>query len=206
MLLAWIAPRGIVAAATAGIFGPALVAAGHADAEMLLPITFGVIIATVLAHGLSIGSMARRLNLAAKGANGLLIVGASPWTGALARALKALEIDVMLVDGSYWRLKDVRMAGIDVYYDGSINIVGYSHSALTILATFVSTAWGTSTTVIPTCGSSSTWKIVNNPAYSFATKEVGAFILGLSGVGLLYELAYFDGTTWTAGAKTPISA
>jgi CPA1 family monovalent cation:H+ antiporter len=116
ILLAWIAPRGIVAAATAGIFGPALVAAGHADAEKLLPITFGVIIATVLAHGLSIGWLARRLNLAAKGANGLLIVGASPWTAALARALKALQIDVMLVDGSYWRLKDVRMAGIDVYY------------------------------------------------------------------------------------------
>src|SRR5690606_24285650 len=31
LLVGWIAPRGIVAAATAGIFGPALVAAGYAD-------------------------------------------------------------------------------------------------------------------------------------------------------------------------------
>ena len=99
----------------------------------------------------------------------------------------------------------ITQPGIDVYYDGSINIVGYSHSALAILATFVSTAWGTSTTAIPTCGSSLNWKIVNNTAYAFATQKCGTFILGLSGVGILYELAYFDGTTWTAGAQTPIS-
>ena len=56
LLLAWIAPRGIVAAATAGIFGPALVAAGYPDAAKLLPVTFLVIIVTVLAHGLRIGA------------------------------------------------------------------------------------------------------------------------------------------------------
>ena len=74
---AWIAPRGIVAAATAGIFGPALVASGYPDAAKLLPVTFAVIIATVLAHGLSIGRLGRRLDLAARGDNGLLIVGAT---------------------------------------------------------------------------------------------------------------------------------
>ena len=116
LLLAWIAPRGIVAAATAGIFGPALVASGHPDAEKLLPIVFLVIITTVLAHGLTIGMLARRLGLAARSANGLLIVGASPWTHALARALTRLEIDVLMVDGAYHRLQRARMDGIDVYY------------------------------------------------------------------------------------------
>lgn len=116
LLLAWIAPRGIVAAATAGIFGPALVAAGYPDAERLLPVTFAVIIVTVLAHGLSIGRLAQGLKLAAKRANGLLIVGASPWACALALVLKKLEIDVLVVDGSYHRLKGPRMEGIDVYY------------------------------------------------------------------------------------------
>lgn len=115
-LLAWIAPRGIVAAATAGIFGPALVASGHPDAEKLLPIVFLVIITTVLAHGLTIGTVARRLGLAAASANGLLIVGASPWTHALAGALKSQGIAVLMVDGAYHRLQPVRMDGIDVYY------------------------------------------------------------------------------------------
>ena len=115
-LLGWIAPRGIVAAATAGIFGPALVDAGYADADRLLPITFLVIITTVLAHGLSIGAVARRLGLAAGSANGLLIVGASAFALALAQRLKTLEIDVLLVDGVYSHLKDARMAGVEVFY------------------------------------------------------------------------------------------
>ncbi len=116
LLLAWIAPRGIVAAATAGIFGPALVASGYPDAAKLLPITFAVIIATVLAHGLSIGRLARKLDLAARTDNGLLLVGATPWSIALAGSLKKLGVDVLVVDGVYHRLKDARMAGLDTYY------------------------------------------------------------------------------------------
>jgi CPA1 family monovalent cation:H+ antiporter len=116
LLLGWIAPRGIVAAATAGIFGPALVAEGHADAALLLPVTFTIIIATVLAHGLSIGRIARRLGLASEAANGLMIVGASPWSCALGVALKKLGLKVLMVDGSYQRLKAARMADLPVHY------------------------------------------------------------------------------------------
>lgn len=116
ILLGWIAPRGIVAAATAGIFGPALVAAGYPDAEALLPIVFLIIIVTVLVHGLTLGPLARKMSLAAEEENGLLIIGASAWTQALAQALKKNEIDVVVADGSYQRLKPLRMDGIKVYY------------------------------------------------------------------------------------------
>lgn len=116
ILLAWIAPRGIVAAATAGIFGPALVAAGYPDADLLLPLVFIIIIVTVLAHGLTLGRFAQHLGLAAKSENGVLIVGASPWTQALALTLKELKIDVIIVDGAYQRLKPIRMSNIENYY------------------------------------------------------------------------------------------
>lgn len=116
LLLGWIAPRGIVAAATAGLFGPALEAAGYTDANKLMPLVFLVIMVTVLAHGFSIGRMARRLGLAAENDNGLLIVGASAFTLALAAALKRLGQEVLLVDGVYARLKQARMQGVDVYY------------------------------------------------------------------------------------------
>jgi len=43
-LLAWIAPRGIAAAATAGIFGSELQSAGCPGAELLLPVIFSVIL------------------------------------------------------------------------------------------------------------------------------------------------------------------
>ncbi|MDH6594130.1 transcriptional regulator with XRE-family HTH domain [Variovorax sp. TBS-050B] len=116
LLLAWIAPRGIVAVATAGLFGPALVQAGHADAEKLLPTTFLIVMATVLCHGLSLGRIARRLGLAAGRETGLLIVGASPWTCALARMLQRLQIEVLVVDRQYEALKRARMQGIEVFY------------------------------------------------------------------------------------------
>jgi CPA1 family monovalent cation:H+ antiporter len=116
LLLGWIAPRGIVAAATAGIFGPALVAAGYPDAALLLPITFAVIIATVLAHGLSIGQVARRLGLAAAADNGLMIVGATPWSCALGATLHRRGINVLIVDGAFARLKQARMNGSPVYH------------------------------------------------------------------------------------------
>jgi len=116
ILLGWIAPRGIVAAAAASIFGPAMVAGGHPDAELLLPIVFLVIVVTALAHGLSIGFVTRRVKLSARRANGLLIVGATPWTHALAVALKKLGINVLVTDGTYSHLKPLRMDDIDTYY------------------------------------------------------------------------------------------
>ena len=84
VLLSWIAPRGIVAAATAGVMGPSLVEAGY-DASVLLPLVFAVIFATVFAHGLSLNWLSERLGLSSKHRDGVLIVGASPWTVELAR-------------------------------------------------------------------------------------------------------------------------
>ncbi|NGP53909.1 sodium:proton antiporter [Thioalkalivibrio sp. XN8] len=116
LLLAWIAPRGIVAAAAASIFGPSLAASGYPDAERLLPLVFLVIVVTALAHGLSLGPVTRKLKLSAKRANGLLIVGATPWTHALALALKKLEISVLVADGAWSHLKPLRMDDIRTYY------------------------------------------------------------------------------------------
>ena len=65
VLMGWIAPRGIVAAATAGVLGPELVEAGYEDGAVFLPTVFLVIIVTVLAHGFSLGWLSRRLGLSA---------------------------------------------------------------------------------------------------------------------------------------------
>ena len=50
------APRGIVAAATASTFGRALVAADVDGAQKILPATFVVIVATVTLYGLTAGA------------------------------------------------------------------------------------------------------------------------------------------------------
>jgi NhaP-type Na+/H+ or K+/H+ antiporter len=115
VLLSWIAPRGIVAAATAGVMGPRLADAGY-SAEVLLPLVFAIIFATVFAHGLSINWLAARLGLASKNRDSVLIVGASPWTVELAQKLKNADINVLLADTSWHSLRPARLAGIPVFY------------------------------------------------------------------------------------------
>jgi len=115
LLLGWIAPRGIVAAATAGVFGPALVLAGYSDAVALLPIVFAVIVVTVLLHGFTLGPLARRLGLAAGARNGMLIIGSSPFALQLSKALTKADVPVLVADGSYQRSEPLRRAGVDVW-------------------------------------------------------------------------------------------
>lgn len=114
-LLAWIAPRGIVAAATAGVFGPGLVEAGYEDANYILPTVFFVIIVTVLAHSLTLSPLARKLGLAADGSNGLLIVGASDFTRELASVLHHHDVDVLVADASFRSLKAMRMDEVPTF-------------------------------------------------------------------------------------------
>ena len=116
VMLGWIAPRGIVAAATAGLFGPGLVEAGYLDGDKLMPIVFGVIVVTVILHGFTMGMLARRLGLAADSDIGVLIIGASAWTTELAKVLKKEGINVVLVDGVWSQLREARLAGVEVYY------------------------------------------------------------------------------------------
>ena len=54
MFIAWLAPRGIVAAATASSFGPALAKAGVSGANKILPVAFMAIFGTVAIYGLTV--------------------------------------------------------------------------------------------------------------------------------------------------------
>ncbi len=115
LLVAWIAPRGIVAAATAGVLGSGLVAQGY-NAEILLPLVFAVIFSTVFAHGLSLNWLATRLGLASTQRDSVLIVGASPWSVELGRTLKDLKANVLIADSSWHNLRGARLAGLPVFY------------------------------------------------------------------------------------------
>ncbi len=115
-LLAWIAPRGIVAAAMAGLFTPQLIQFGFPGAEQLLPLVFVLIVITVVLHGLSIKWLARKLGLASDNPHGLLIVGASPWSVELAKVFQEMKIPVILSDSSWHHLQSARMTGIDAHH------------------------------------------------------------------------------------------
>lgn len=116
LLIGWLAPRGIVCAAVAGVMGPLLVEAGYPDGEKLLPLAFSIVLVTVLLHGLSASMVARKLGLADESKDGLLIVGSTAWSIQLAEALKGKDIPVLIADKNWYSLRAPRLMDIPVYY------------------------------------------------------------------------------------------
>ena len=116
--LAWIAPRGIVLVAISGLFALRLGEIGFEGGELLIGLSFAVVVVTVVAHGFTIDIVAR---LKVKGATrpGLLIVGSTPWSIALAKQLEALKAPILITDNSWKRLGAARKAGLP-YYHGEI--------------------------------------------------------------------------------------
>lgn len=112
IFVAWIAPRGIVAVAITGLFAIRLADYGIADADALIPLSFGVVVATIFAHGFSARWLAQRLGLANSESNAVLIIGANGWTSGLGAMLKSLEVDVTIADTSKFALRAARKAGL----------------------------------------------------------------------------------------------
>lgn len=124
LLVGWIGPRGVVAAAIAGVAGERLAKAGYPDAQLVLPLIFAVIASTVVLHGLSLAPIARRLGLASGGRSGLLIVGASSFTVALGEALREAGVPVLVVDRSALALKAARLAGLQTMRIEVLSVLG----------------------------------------------------------------------------------
>ncbi|WP_341962213.1 cation:proton antiporter [Planococcus maritimus] len=114
-LIGWIAPRGIVALTVSGYFANVLLDAGFEDADLLTALTFALVFSTVVAHGFSITWVGRKLGLASAEDPGLIIVGASRFTTALAKVLHDMDKNVLLVDDSWGRLQKARQIGIKTY-------------------------------------------------------------------------------------------
>ena len=121
LLLAWIAPRGIVMVAVSGLFALRLSELGYADGEVLIGLSFAVVVVTIVAHGFTIDLVARWLGLRGSSRPGLLIVGSTPWTIALAQEMHALKTPVMVVDSSWQRLAPARRAGLPFYHGEILN-------------------------------------------------------------------------------------
>lgn len=111
--VAWMAPRGIVAAAVAALFALRLEAIGHPDAERLVPVTFLVIVGTVAVYGLTARPLARRLDVARPDPQGILFLGINAISRGLASALKEEGIRCVLVDDDPQAITAARLDGLE---------------------------------------------------------------------------------------------
>lgn len=96
-----ISARGVVAAATAPVFGLVLVDRGVKGADEIVPVVFLVIAGTVLLSSILGPLLGKRLGLSGKGAPSIFVIGAPDWAISLGKALTSIGTDVLFwtVDG-----------------------------------------------------------------------------------------------------------
>jgi len=110
----WMAPRGIIAAATASTFAPALSAQHVGGAQKILPVTFLVIVLTVTLYSLTAVPVARRLGVTRPARTRPLLVGGDPWVIELGTALQSAGLPVLMWAGAETQRGQIRDAGLEL--------------------------------------------------------------------------------------------
>ncbi|KII76427.1 cation:proton antiporter [Vibrio renipiscarius] len=116
VFLSWVAPRGIVAASISSLFAIKLLESGVSEAVLLVPLTFMVIIGTVVLQSATARPMANVLGLAEIQPRGFLLIGANPVAREIGKALARYDRRVLLSDSNWDYISQVRMQGMEAYY------------------------------------------------------------------------------------------
>jgi len=119
VLLAWIAPRGIVAAAVASYFAIELDKHGM-DGSQLRAMVFLLIAVTVLSAGLTGGFVAKLLGLKRQSEHGWVILGANAVGRALAKLLSTGGEVVVLIDNNPSLCRLAEKDGLKVIYGNGL--------------------------------------------------------------------------------------
>ena len=127
LVLAGMAPRGIVAASVMSIFaielehvadenGGAGLAALADQAATVVPLVFAFIVGSVAIYGFGVGGLAERLGLASTNPTGILFGGAPTWVIQAAQRLREEGTAVKVVTRDYSAVQRCRAAKIDVEF------------------------------------------------------------------------------------------
>lgn len=123
VFIGWMAPRGIVAASVASIFAIELADRGIEGANVLLSVTFAVIIGTVATYSLTSGIVAIRLGLSEKNPQGLLVVGGSHWIREMAKQVQKAGFRVLLSDTNQNHVDHALSENIEIYHGNILSEV-----------------------------------------------------------------------------------
>lgn len=116
VLIAFTGPRGVVLVAVAGLFGERLAALGVVDGALVAPLAFVLVAVTVVLHGFTLTPFARLLGLAGAATPGVLLVGGSRFSTALAECLHKAGLPVLIADPNRGHLRAARQAGLNTFY------------------------------------------------------------------------------------------
>ncbi|QNK03240.1 cation:proton antiporter [Dyella telluris] len=130
-LIAWIAPRGIVAAAVSALFALKLEALGMPGAKQLVPLVFILIIGTVVLQSATARPLARWLKVAEPDPTGVLIYGSDQAARVVARALADAGFHVVVADEHWDGIRQARMDGLPTFFGFPASSYAERHLDLT---------------------------------------------------------------------------
>jgi NhaP-type Na+/H+ or K+/H+ antiporter len=118
--LSFLAPRGIVAAAVASLFAESLQDENIDGGPELRAMVFLVILVTVIISGSFGGWLARRLELTRPSQRGFVILGAQAIGRMLAKVLKGVGEDVVMIDSNPQVCRVAEAEGLRVIYGSGL--------------------------------------------------------------------------------------
>ena len=132
LMISWIGPRGIVAAAISSLFALRLEEAGYSEAALIVPLTFVIIIGTVVIQSITARYIADFLKVREPPPTGLLIIGAGNVARAIGKELQSHGFKTLLTDSTWENIRLARMDGLETYFgnpvsehaDRNLNLVG----------------------------------------------------------------------------------
>ena len=132
LMISWIGPRGIIAAAISSLFALRLEDAGYTEAALIIPLTFVIIIGTVVIQSTTARYIAEFLKVREPSPTGLLIIGAGNVARAIGKELQSHDYKIMLTDSTWENIRLARMEGLETYFgnpvsehaDRNLNLIG----------------------------------------------------------------------------------
>ncbi len=126
--VAWVGPRGIVAAGVASLFGVQLQELGVAGAEMITPLVFLVVLGSVLLNATLAKLVGKQLGVMLPECSGVLIHGDGEGARSLAKSLQSGGRHVVLTGGSRSNIAEAHEMGLealfhDIYSDTLLETV-----------------------------------------------------------------------------------
>ena len=140
LVLSWIYPRGIVAAAVAALFSLHLEHSAIKEGEILVPLTFAIIIGTVILQSLTAKPFAQLLGVAQKKPNGILFVGANQVSRELASSLQTQGFDVTLADSNWDYIKNARMENLPTFFGNPVSEYAERHLELSNIGMLIASS------------------------------------------------------------------
>ncbi len=115
LFIAWVGPRGIVAAGIASLFGITLTRNGVPGAEYITPLVFMIVLGTVLLNATTARLVARFLGVILETSRGVLFIGANNASRIIAKYLQDHGRHVVLVDNSAANVDKAVQMGLEAF-------------------------------------------------------------------------------------------